>query len=90
MGIAFSGIREDARDELRAEDPELAARLDAADAAENATYRDAYRDTDKEKMAAIMSLLHDLAEHTCCSGISCMASEHYIELSDRAKRILLP
>lgn len=36
MGIAFSSIRVDARDELRSEDPELAARLDATDAREEA------------------------------------------------------
>ena len=36
MGIIGRGMRADARDELRSQDPELAARLDAADAREDA------------------------------------------------------
>lgn len=49
MGIAFGGIRADARDEMRygdSDERERALRLDAADARENAGYSGGSYDAD--------------------------------------------
>ena len=39
--------------------------------------------------ADAMALLRELAMHTVCSAGPCMDADHYVELSDRAKRLVL-